>query len=126
MRVSIACALGWPRRAASGAAPLDLARCKTLAFGEVENARFPCLALAYDALEAGGAAPAVLGAANEEAVRAFLAGEIAFPEIARINEETLAALGAAPAATLDEVLEAGARARAHAARAVQAARSRRR
>ena len=123
MRVSIACALGWPRRVASGAAPLDLARCKTLAFGDVESARFPCLALAYDALEAGGAAPAVLGAANEEAVRAFLADEIAFPEIARVNEETLAALGAAPAATLDEVLEAGARARAHAARA---ARSRRR
>ncbi len=116
MRVPIAAALAWPRRITSGVATLDLARCGALAFGEVESARFPCLALAYAALEAGGAAPAVLNAANEEAVRAFLAGDVAFPAIARVNEETLSALGAAPAGTLDEVLEAGARARAHAAR----------
>ena len=120
MRVPIAAALAWPRRVASGAAALDLARCGTLAFEEVEGARFPCLALARDALEAGGAAPAVLNAANEEAVRAFLAGDAAFSTIARVNEKTLSALGATAAATLDDVLEAGARARAYAARLVRA------
>ncbi len=115
MRVPIANALAWPARAASGAAMLDLPQSAALEFREVERARFPCLALAYDALGMGAAAAAVLNAANEEAVGAFLDGKIAFTDIVRVNEQTLSALGAATAATLDDVLDAGERARQHAA-----------
>jgi len=115
MRVPIAAALAWPRRIKSGAAPLTLPQTAPLEFREVEHARFPCLPLAYTALGMGAAAPAVLNAANEEAVGAFLAGKIAFTDIARVNEETLSALGATAAATLEDALDAAARAREHAA-----------
>ena len=73
-----------------------------------DAARFPCLALAYSVLRAGGAAPAVLNAANEIAVEAFLAGRLAFTGIAGVIADTLAALPAGPADELAQVMEADA------------------
>ncbi|HEV2430206.1 MAG TPA: 1-deoxy-D-xylulose-5-phosphate reductoisomerase [Burkholderiales bacterium] len=111
MRVPIAHALAHPERVESGARSLDLASIRNLSFEKPDAARFPCLALAYSALRAGGAAPAVLNAANEIAVEAFLAGRLAFTGIAGIIADTLAALPAGPADELAQVMEADARAR---------------
>jgi 1-deoxy-D-xylulose-5-phosphate reductoisomerase len=88
---------------------------KSLTFEKPDLARFPCLGLAYAALQAGGTAPAVLNAANEIAVEAFLAGRLAFTGIAGVIADTLAALPAAPAQDLAQIIEADARAR-HSAR----------
>ncbi len=82
MRVPIAHALGFPARMASGATPLDLAAIGQLSFERPDAQRFPCLGLAYGALRAGGTAPAMLNAANEVAVAAFLEGRIGFTAIA--------------------------------------------
>jgi 1-deoxy-D-xylulose-5-phosphate reductoisomerase len=111
MRVPIANALAHPERAESGAQSLDLAAIRNLSFEKPDAARFPCLALAYAALEAGGAASAVLNAANEIAVEAFLAGRLAFTGIAGVIADTLAALPAGPADELAQVMDADARAR---------------
>ena len=89
MRVPIAHALGYPVRISSGARPLDLAMLKTLTFERPDQQRFPCLELAYAALRAGGTAPAILNAANEVAVAAFLAGRLQFTGIARVIRETV-------------------------------------
>jgi 1-deoxy-D-xylulose-5-phosphate reductoisomerase len=89
MRVPIAHALAFPERIASGATPLDLGKVGQLSFEKPDVARFPCLALAYQALRAGGAAPAILNAANEVAVRAFLDGQLAFTGIPAVIEQTL-------------------------------------
>ena len=82
--------------------------------------RFPCLGLAYAALRAGGTAPAVLNAANEIAVEAFLAGRLRFTGIAEVIAETLEAVPARPAEGLDEIMEADARARREAQARVMA------
>jgi 1-deoxy-D-xylulose-5-phosphate reductoisomerase len=111
MRVPIANALAYPERVESGAQPLDLASIRNLSFERPDAARFPCLALAYSALRAGGAAPAVLNAANEIAVEAFLAGRLAFTGIAGVIADTLAAVPAGPADELAQVMEADACAR---------------
>ncbi len=111
MRVPIAHALAHPERIASGARPLDLAAMRNLAFEAPDLQRFPCLQLAYEALRAGGTAPAILNAANEVAVAAFLAGRIPFTAIAAVIEETLGSLRATPADALAQVLEADALAR---------------
>jgi 1-deoxy-D-xylulose-5-phosphate reductoisomerase len=111
MRVPIAHALAHPERIGSGAQPLDLAALKSLSFERPDLERFPCLALAYGALRAGAGAPAVLNAANEVAVEAFLAGRIAFTAIAAVIEDTLDAVGVAPAGSLAEVLDADSTAR---------------
>ena len=111
MRVPIAYALAYPERIASGARPLDLASLKSLSFEQLDHARFPCLELAYAAMRAGGTAPAVLNAANEVAVEAFLAGRIRFTAIASVIEDTLNAIGAAQADSLAQVLQADAAAR---------------
>ena len=111
MRVPIAHALAYPERVESGAQSLDLASIRNLSFEKPDAARFPCLALAYSALCAGGAAPAVLNAANEIAVEAFLAGRLAFTGIAGVIADALAALPAGPADELAQVMEADARAR---------------
>ena len=108
MRVPIAYALAYPERIASGARPLDLASLKSLSFEQLDHARFPCLELAYAAMRAGGTAPAVLNAANEVAVEAFLAGRIRFTAIASVIEDTLNAIGAAQAESLAQVLQADA------------------
>jgi 1-deoxy-D-xylulose-5-phosphate reductoisomerase len=111
MRVPIAHALAHPERIESGVPSLDLALVKTLSFERPDPARFPCLALAYAALRAGGTAPAVLNAANEVAVQAFLARRLPFTGIGRVIETTLAKCEAGAARDLDAVLDADARAR---------------
>jgi 1-deoxy-D-xylulose-5-phosphate reductoisomerase len=111
MRVPIAHALAYPERVESGARALDLAAVASLSFEKPDAARFPCLGLAYAALRAGGTAPAVLNAANEVAVEAFLAGRLAFTCIAGVIADALAAVPAGPADELAQVMEADARAR---------------
>ncbi len=111
MRVPIAHALGLPERIASGARPLDLAMLANLSFERPDEKRFPCLRLAYAALQAGGTAPAVLNAANEVAVAAFLTGKLAFAAIPALIEATLDCIAPAPAGDLAAVLAADALAR---------------
>src|SRR3954463_4855158 len=106
MRVPIAHALGFPNRIDSGATPLDLTTMKSLSFERPDERRFPCLPLAYAALERGGTAPAVLNAANEVAVDAFLAARLPFTSIARVISETLEAVPGAPADDLSAVMAA--------------------
>jgi 1-deoxy-D-xylulose-5-phosphate reductoisomerase len=115
MRVPIAHALAYPERWESGVAGLKLAELGRLNFEAVDLRRFPCLALARDALRAGGILPNVLNAANEVAVEAFLAERLAFTRIAEVIERTLAAAGAARLPgdeSLDAVLEVDGWARA--------------
>ncbi len=114
MRTPIAHALAWPERIEAGVAPLDLLEVARLDFQAADMARFPCLRLAYEALEAGGTATAVLNAANEIAVAAFLDGDLAFTAIPIVIEETLGALGVAPAEDLDTVVAWDQAAREHA------------
>jgi 1-deoxy-D-xylulose-5-phosphate reductoisomerase len=111
MRVPIAHALAHPERVESGATALDLARLGSLSFERVDERRFPCLGLAYAALRAGGTAPAVLNAANEVAVEAFLAGRLGFTGIPAVIEETLEAVPARKADDLATVMQADADAR---------------
>jgi 1-deoxy-D-xylulose-5-phosphate reductoisomerase len=119
MRTPIAYALAYPERMASGVEPLDLFRVATLNFTVPDFVRFPCLALAYQALRAGGTAPAVLNAANEIAVDAFLARQIAFLAIPRLIEDVLAAMPVSMVNALGDVLGADAAARAEALERVQ-------
>jgi len=106
MRVPIAHALAWPERIDSGATPLDLAAIKSLSFDKPDLNRFPCLGLAYEALRAGGTAPAVLNAANEVAVEAFLDRRLPFTGIAGVISSTLEAVGARAADDLESILRA--------------------
>jgi len=112
MRTPIAHALAWPERIAAGVAPLDLAAVAQLNFEQPDLERFPCLALAYRALRAGGNAPTVLNAANEIAVAAFLEGGLPFLAIADVIAATLDALPVAAVPDLTAILAADARARA--------------
>ncbi|WP_423602891.1 1-deoxy-D-xylulose-5-phosphate reductoisomerase [Sphingomonas sp. MS122] len=111
MRVPIAHALAWPRRMATPCQRLDLTAIGRLDFEAPDPERFPCLRLAREALAAGGARPAVLNAANEVAVAAFLARRIGFLEIAAIVADTLERYDPAAPATLDHVLAIDAEAR---------------
>ncbi|SAL43559.1 1-deoxy-D-xylulose-5-phosphate reductoisomerase [Caballeronia telluris] len=111
MRTPIAHALAFPDRVESGVAQLDLAQIASLTFEKPDFERFPCLALAIKALEAGGIASAALNAANEIAVEAFLARRIGFMAIADVVARVLDALPNTSAATLDHVLAADASAR---------------
>lgn len=111
MRTSLAVGLGWPQRIESGVAGLDLLAQGRLDFEAPDTDAFPCLRLAWQALEAGGSAPAVLNAANEVAVSAFLQGRIGFLAIPALVEETLARLPAAPAESLEALLATDAQAR---------------
>jgi 1-deoxy-D-xylulose-5-phosphate reductoisomerase len=106
MRLPIQYALTYPERVESGLPPLDLESPLTLDFHPPDPGRFPCLSLAYRALELGGTAPAALNAANEVAVEAFLNERIGFLSIADILEETLSRHVPSPAVELDAVLEA--------------------
>lgn len=111
MRVPIAHALAWPERHASGAQALDLFDVARLEFERPDRTRFPCLDLAYRALGAGGTAGAILNAANEVAVQAFLDGRLAFGGIAQVVQAALDAQPAVAADSLDAVLAADAAAR---------------
>ena len=119
MRTALAVGFAWPQRIASGVGGLDLlAEGGRLEFEPPDLDAFPCLRLAFDALAAGGTAPAVLNAANEVAVSAFLQRRVGFLSIPAIVEDTLAALPAIPAVSLDALHDADAAARRHASRAV--------
>jgi 1-deoxy-D-xylulose-5-phosphate reductoisomerase len=111
MRVPIASCLAWPARMDTPCAPLDLAMLGELTFRAPDEVRFPATRLAREAAEAGGAAALVLNAANEIAVAAFLAGQIAFTRIAVMVEETMMRFSPATPTSLDEVIALDAEAR---------------
>ncbi|MCW2412408.1 MULTISPECIES: 1-deoxy-D-xylulose-5-phosphate reductoisomerase [unclassified Sphingobium] len=103
MRIPIASALAWPQRMETPCEALDLATLGRLDFEAPDEERFPALRLACEAIQAGGGAPAVLNAANEIAVGAFLDGRIGFLDIGRIVEDVLARSDAGRIATLEDV-----------------------
>ena len=111
MRTPIAYALGYPDRIAAGVSPLNLAKAGRLEFEALDLTRFPCVRLAYDALRRGGTAPAVLNAANEMAVAAFLEGRLAFLDIPRVIDAVLDVSAIRNADTIEDVLSADAAAR---------------
>lgn len=106
MRTPIAHALAWPQRIESGVASLDLIQQASLRFEKPDFDRFPCLGLAMEAAAAGGSAQAVLNAANEEAVAAFLNGEIAFTAIAQLIDRVVNAAQCFEPKDIDEVQKA--------------------
>jgi 1-deoxy-D-xylulose-5-phosphate reductoisomerase len=112
MRTPIAHAMAWPQRMESGVASLNIFDVARLDFEEPDFGRFPCLRLAYEAIEAGGTAPAILNAANEVAVEAFLDERLAFLDIPRVIETTLARVTHRPSDTLETILAADEAARA--------------
>jgi 1-deoxy-D-xylulose-5-phosphate reductoisomerase len=109
MRTPIACALSWPERIESGASRLDFATLSGLDFQAPDNQAFPCLGLARQAMEEGGAATAVLNAANEEAVAAFLDRRLGFNAIGAVVEETLQRTPSSRCADVDAVMDVDAR-----------------
>lgn len=111
MRTPIANALAWPERIDSGVAPLDLFAIARLDFEAPDEERFPCLRLARQAAEAGNSAPAMLNAANEVAVAAFLDGRVGYLEIASIIEDVLSLEPVVALEDLDAVFTADAKAR---------------
>ena len=118
MRVPIAYGLGWPERIESGAAALDFAHLPAMTFESVRShghpERFPGLALVWEVLRAPTGSTAVLNAANEVAVAAFLEGHIRFTDIVAVNAATLDAVHFAPPQGLDDLMAIDAQARAHA------------
>ncbi len=112
MRIPIASALAWPERIATNCQPLDLATIGQLTFEAPDDVRFPALRLARSAIQEGGGKPAILNAANEVAVAAFLARKIGFLDIAEVVEATLDEYaGNAPISSLEGLfsIDAGAR-----------------
>ncbi len=116
MRTPIACALAFPERIESGAEPLDFTTLGRLEFERLDAQRFPCVALAREAIRMGGTAPAALNAANEIAVESFLAGRLAFTAIAEIIEKVLGEVNAEPLLSIEQVYAVDVEARALAAR----------
>ena len=121
MRVPIAYGLAWPERIESGAGPVDFATLASLTFAPADPRRFPGLGLAFDALRGPEGSTAVLNAANEEAVAAFLAGTIRFDQIHTVNAGTVDAVVPAPGAagSIEGLLDLDARARARAGQFVK-------
>ncbi len=117
MRTPIAHALAWPARIESGVRGLDLCEIGRLDFEPPDTARFPCLRLAREAAHASGTAPAILNAANEVAVAAFLEGAIRFTDIAAVIERVLDEVACGSDDTIEAILADDARARAAARRA---------
>ncbi len=112
MSTPIAVALAWPNRMTTQRDRLNLAQIKQLTFEEADTTRFPALRLAREALVTGGSAPAILNAANEIAVEAFIQGRIGFLDIPAIVEETLTALPATRVTSLESILTLDQEARA--------------
>lgn len=112
MRIPIAYGLAWPNRISSNVPDLNLLDIAQLDFEEPDIKRFPCLKLAYDAARTGGNAPAVLNAANEVAVQAFLDRKVAFTQIATIVEKTLSQFSFSEPKNLEDVQDADGQARA--------------
>ncbi len=121
MRVPIASCLAWPERMDTPCDPLDLAMLGQLTFRTPDEVLFPATRLCREAAEAGGAAPAVLNAANEVAVAAFLSGQIAFTRIAVMVAEVLERYAPAAPAALGDVIAIDAEARDHARRLMELA-----
>jgi 1-deoxy-D-xylulose-5-phosphate reductoisomerase len=119
MRTPIAHALAYPERISSGVAQLDLTQMGGLHFERPDLARFPCLALAFDALRAGGSAPALLNAANEVAVQAFLELRIGFRQIDRVIAQVMQQLAHGAVDSIDALMEQDALARAAAERFIE-------
>ena len=119
MRVPIACALAWPERIESGVGCLDLARCSDLQFQEVDEEKFPCLPLAYQALRAGDAAVIALNAANEIAVAEFLSKRLRFDRIVEVVRDVVEAVEAQAVDSLDAVIAADSAAREAARAAIR-------
>lgn len=111
MRTTLAVGLGWPQRIESGVGGLDLLAQGRLDFEAPDNDAFPCLGLAWQAMAAGGTAPAILNAANEVAVSAFLQGKVAFLAIPALVANALSTLSVESADTLEVLLAADQRAR---------------
>jgi 1-deoxy-D-xylulose-5-phosphate reductoisomerase len=111
MRTPIANALAWPERIDSGVAPLDLFAIARLDFEAPDEVRFPCLRLAREAAQAGQSAPALLNAANEVAVEAFLQGRLRYPQIASMIEAVLQQQPVVALDDLEAVFEADGKAR---------------
>lgn len=122
MRAPIQYALTYPERLASDLPRLDLAEMGRLTFGRPDVGKFPCLRLAYDAARAGGTYPAVLSAADEVAVEAFLSGRLGFLEIPHVLERVLEQHDSVPADHLEAVLAADRWARAQAEKEIAAIR----
>jgi len=118
MRIPISHALGWPDRIESGAQPLDLLAIGMLQFERPDLQRFPCLELAVQAWRTGGTAPAILNAANEAAVQAFLERRLAFTSIPRVIEHVLEHCAIHEANTLQAILDDDALARDLAIRSI--------
>ena len=111
MRTPIAHALGWPERLGSGVDRLDMVSVAELNFRAPDYDQFPCLRLGYEAARAAGTTTAILNAANEVAVDAFLGGRLRFTEIPALLEETLSQITARDADSLEAVLDADGQAR---------------
>ena len=111
MRTPIAYGLAWPERIEAGVAPLSLTQLANLSFADPELERFPCLSLAFAAAKTGGTAPAVLNAANEVAVAAFLDEGLPYLQIPRVVESVLNAIASVNADSLELILDVDARAR---------------
>jgi 1-deoxy-D-xylulose-5-phosphate reductoisomerase len=111
MRTPIAYGLAWPERIDAGVAPLSLTQLATLSFAEPDLQRFPCLSLAFAAAKAGGTAPAVLNAANEIAVAAFLNDGLPYLQIPLVVESVLNTIATVQADSLELILDIDARAR---------------
>jgi 1-deoxy-D-xylulose-5-phosphate reductoisomerase len=120
MRTPIAHALAWPERIESGVKSLNLLEVARLDFESPDPVRFPCLQLAYQAARSGGTTPAILNAANEVAVQAFLDHRIGFTDIPRVIEHTLSGMPANQDTQLGAVLADDARARETASRFITA------
>ncbi len=119
MRVPIASCLAWPKRMKTPLEPLDLAGIGELSFFAPDEARFPATRIAREAIEAGGAAPAILNAANEIAVAAFLDSQIGFMRITAMVEDTLGRYSAPAPGSLEDVLGIDAEARAFARQSLE-------
>jgi 1-deoxy-D-xylulose-5-phosphate reductoisomerase len=111
MHIPIAHALGWPERLVTDARRLDLTSLAKLEFSQPDPVRFPALRVAREVLAAGGAAPAIMNAANEVAVAAFLAHRIGFLDILGMVEAVLDRLGAPPAEDIESIIAFDAAAR---------------
>jgi 1-deoxy-D-xylulose-5-phosphate reductoisomerase len=112
MCTPIAHALAWPKRITTHVPPLDLFTHSSLNFQEPDTTRFPALKLARQAMQAGGLAPAILNAANEIAVAAFLNNQIGFTQIPQIVEQTLSRVENAAAGSIEVIMQADQHARA--------------
>jgi 1-deoxy-D-xylulose-5-phosphate reductoisomerase len=121
MRTPIAHALAFPERIDAGVTALDLIQVGALTFEAPDPTRFPCLSLAYEALRVGGTAPAILNAANEIAVAAFLENRLGFLEISGIIESVLGSVSSNAAVSIEDILDADRRAREAATALLRAA-----